>query len=231
MTRFITYISVFLLLSTLSVSQTRVIKPVKKKYPKTTNFGIGVGVTRSVIYLNRNVKENNDARGYSFSLIYGGSNIVRASIEYTHYRAVSIEPTWYDIKASTIEANIHVIARFKKTNAFFYPLAGISYNMFSGFFTGRDDFLNLSEKYPVNQVVTTNWAGLNIGTGYEHYIKPFSVFIDYKMRIGITTEKQLNIMDVCFTFGIRYNFKVPSIYKIFSGTRSRYFLDSEPVEK
>ncbi|MGZ6416829.1 MAG: hypothetical protein ACXVDW_21795, partial [Bacteroidia bacterium] len=65
----------------------------------------------------------------------------------------------------------------------------------------------------------------------EHYIKPFSFFVDYKMRVGESDKKQLNIMDVCFTLGIRCNFIVPSIYKIFRGTRSRYFLDTENVEK
>gem|GEM_PF-6814592 len=32
-------------------------------------------------------------------------------------------------------------------------------------------------------------------------------------------------MDVCFTAGIRYNFKVPSVYKLFKGTKSRYMLN------
>jgi hypothetical protein len=223
--------NILLILAAISAaSQTRVIKPAKKQYPKTTNFGIGAGVTRSVIYLNRNVKEDNDARGYNFSLIYGGSSLLRGSLEYTHYRSISIEPTWYNIKASTIEFNMHIIARFKKTNAFFYPLFGFSYNMFSGYFTGRNDFLNLRERYPVNTTVVTNWSGLNVGTGYEHYIRPVSIFIDYKMRIGFAERRNLNIMDVCFSVGIRYNLKVPSIYKLFSGTRSRYLLDTEQAQ-
>jgi hypothetical protein len=218
------------MMATCAYAQTRVVKPVKKQYPKTTNFGIGAGLTRSVVYLNRNVKEDNDARGYSFSLIYGGSNLLRASLEYTHYQTINIEPTWFNIKAKAIELNIHVIARFKKTNAFFYPLAGISYNMFSGYFTGREDYLNLSQKYPANRTVSTNWTGVNLGTGYEHFIKPISIFVDYKMRIGIADGRDLNIMDVCFSAGLRYNLKVPSIYKLVSGTRSRYLLDKEPAQ-
>jgi hypothetical protein len=194
-------------------------------------LGIGGALTRSVIYLNRNVKENNDARGYSFSIVYGGSKLLRTSIEYTHYRKLSIEPTWYDIKASTIEANVHILARFKKSKSFFYPLFGVSYNMFSGYFTGRNDFLNLSERYQVNKNINTNWVGLNVGSGYEFNIKPLSFFLDYKMRVGLSERKHLNIMDVCFTFGMRYNLKVPSIYKIFSGTRSRYLLDTEKAEE
>ncbi|MCW3078437.1 MAG: hypothetical protein JWO32_3046 [Bacteroidetes bacterium] len=118
MARIIRYI-LLVLFSATAVAQTRVIKPVKKAYSKTTNFGIGAGYTNSVLFLNRNVKENNDARGFTFSLIYGGARILRTSIEYTHYQSIDIEPTWYNIKAGAVEANIHVIARFKKTNAFF----------------------------------------------------------------------------------------------------------------
>lgn len=211
-------------------AQVRVIKPVKKSYPKKTNFGIGGGLTRSVLYLNRNVKENNDATGYSVAMIYGGARIARVSVEYTHYKSINIEPTWYNIKASTVEANVHIIARFKKTNAFFYPLFGLSYNMFSGYFTGRNDFMNLSEKYKINSVASSNWLGLNVGTGYEHYFGPVSAFLDYKMRVGESGKRQLNIMDVCISAGLRYNLKVPSIYKIFSGTKNRYFLDSEKTD-
>lgn len=226
---FLKHILIFIVLlwTATSQAQTRVIKPVKKTYPKSTNFGIGGGLTRSVLYLNRNVKENNDATGYSLALIYGGARIARVSVEYTHYKAIDIEPTWYNIKASTFEANVHIIARFKKTKAFFYPLAGLSYNMFSGYFTGRNDFMNLTEKYKTNAVAYSNWLGLNIGTGYEQYFGPVSVFIDYKMRVGRSDFRQLNIMDVCFSFGARYNLKVPSVYRIFKGTKSRYFLDTE----
>jgi hypothetical protein len=224
------FILAFLLLSASFYSQTRVIKPAKKTYPKTTNLGISAGVTRSLVYLNRNVKENNDATGYSFGLIYGGSRLTRVTVEYTHYKELNIQPTWIGIRASCIEANVHAIARFKNVKAYFYPMAGLSYNMFSGYFTGRNDFLNLSQRYPINQVVSTNWTGLNVGTGYEHHIKKISLYVEYKMKVGLAEKKNLNIMDVCFGFGIRYNLRVPSVYKIFSGTRSRYFLDKEDAE-
>jgi hypothetical protein len=209
-------------------AQTRIIKPVKT-YPKKTNLAFSVGRTRSVLFLSRNVKENNDAKGFSFSAIYGGSKILRVSLEYTMYKQINIEPTWFNIQANTIEANVHVLARVKNTKALFYPLFGLSYNHFSGFFTGRNDFINLAEKYKINSVVTTNWLGLNVGTGYEQYIGPVSFFIDYKMRVGAYDgkEQHVNITDVCISFGLRYNIKAPSIYKIFRGTKNRYFLDTD----
>lgn len=212
-------------------AQTRVARPVKpeKKHPSKSNLSFGVGLNRSVLFLTRNVKENNDANGNTFHLTYDISRIMRASIEYTQYRPINIEPTWYDIKANSIEANVHFLAKFKNTKALFYPMAGISYNHFSGYFTGRNDFMGLSKKYPTNSVVVTNWVGINVGTGYEHFIGPVSFFMDYKMRVGYNNGKnyELNIMDVCFGLGIKYNLKVPSIYKIVSGTKNRYFLDAE----
>ncbi len=224
MVKFICYFLCLVVCGNSGVAQVKLVKPVKTR-AKTTNLAIGFGAAKSVLYLNRNVKENNDASGLQASLVYGGSNIFRFSFEYTFYRPINIAPTWYDIKASTFEANMHVIARFKNTDAIFYPLIGISYNTFSGFFTGKNDFLNLVNKYKPNQRAVTQWLGVNIGTGYELFLKRVSFFLDYKMRVGFTDgKKQLNIVDVCFGGGIRYNLKAPSIYKLFRGTRSRYLL-------
>ncbi len=225
MTKYTTYTLLLVLFSHFIFSQVRIVKPVKTR-PTTTNFAFGFGAARSVLFLNRNVKENNDANGLQASLIYGGSNIFRFSLEYTHYKQINIDPTWYNIKASTMEANMHIIARFKNTDAFFYPLIGLSYNTFSGYFTGKNDFLNLSDKYKINQTALTQWLGVNIGTGYELFFKKISVFLDYKMRVGFADGKhQLNIMDVCFSTGLRYNLKAPSIYKLFKGPRNRYLLN------
>jgi hypothetical protein len=225
MTVSIKYFLAFIFASSLLCGQVKIIKPVKT-HAKTTNFAIGIGAAKSVLFLNRNVKENNDANGLQASLIYGGSNIFRFSLEYTRYQSINIAPTWYDIKANTIEANMHIMARFKNTDAIFYPLFGLSYNSFSGYFTGKNDFLNIADKHKPNQTVVTKWLGVNIGTGYEIYFKKVSLFIDYKMRVGYADgKKQLNIMDVCFSAGLRYNLKVPSVYQLFRGTRSRYLID------
>jgi hypothetical protein len=223
------YLFITLFLSGIALSQTRVAKPVKKSYPKKTNLSVGTGFTRSVLFLSRNVKENNDVTGNSFYVSYGGARLIRVSAECTFYRPIDIAPTWYNIKASSLEANVHFMARFQNSKAYFYPLLGLSYNHFQGFFTGRNDFMALSDRYAVNSTITTNWLGLNIGTGYEHYFGPFSVFADYKMRVGANDGKdhQINIMDVCFGLGARYNIRVPSVYKLFSGTKSRYFLDTD----
>jgi len=220
--------SMFFLFCYTLMAQPRMVKP-RKSYPKRTNLAFGGSFTESVLFLSRNVKDNNNAKGYSFSAIYGGAKILRASIEYTYYRPINIEPTWYNINASTIEVNAHVLAKVKNSSALFYPLIGLSYNQFRGFFTGRNDFQNLREKYKANSTVTTNWLGLNIGTGYEQYFGPVSFFIDYKMRVGVNDgpDRRLNIMDVCIGFGLRYNLKVPSFYKIFSTTKGRYFLDTD----
>ena len=52
------------------------------------------------------------------------------------------------------------------------------------------------------------------------------------MRVGKSDfQNPLNIMDGCFSFGLRYNLTVPSVYKIFRGTKSRYLLDSKTADK
>ncbi|MDO9001429.1 MAG: hypothetical protein Q7W45_16810 [Bacteroidota bacterium] len=225
------YIIFFISIAQNAFCQVKTVKPVKT-HSRKTNLGIGGGVTKSVLFLTRNVKENNDAFGFNGSFIYGGENIFRGSLEYTYYRKIDIQPTWFNIKAYTIEANVHVLARFKKTKSYFYPLFGLSYNSFSGFFTGKDDFLKLSDKYKTNEIAKTNWLGFNVGAGYEHYFKQISVFGEYKMRVGKSDgQLQINIMDVCFSCGLRYNIRVPSIYKIFSGTKSRYLLESKEGKK
>jgi hypothetical protein len=229
MFRLILYIIFSFFLIQSYFCQVRTVKPIKT-HSRTTNLAIGGGLTRSVLFLSRNIKQNNDAIGYNGSVTYG-KKLFRGSLEYTYYRKIDIQPTWYDIKAQTIEANMHLLARFKKTKAYFYPIAGLSYNMFSGYFTGVNDFLYLSNKYKKNEIARTNWLGFNIGAGYEQFIKQVSVFGEYKMRIGKSDfENPLNIMDLCFSFGIRYNLKVPSIYRLVNGTKSRYLLEPKDQE-
>ncbi|MBA2613683.1 MAG: hypothetical protein H0U95_17100 [Bacteroidetes bacterium] len=177
------------------------------------------------------MKDNNDAIGYHGSVLYGGSKLLRGSLEYTYYRKINIEPTWYNIKASTIEFNIHIMTKFKKSKTYFYPLVGLSYNSFSGYFTGKDDFQNLHDKYQKNQIAVTKWIGVNVGAGFEKYfIKRASVYGEYKMRVGNSQEKQINIMDVCFSIGVRGYLRVPSIYKLVSTTKSRYPFESKEPE-
>jgi hypothetical protein len=216
----------FIFITVFLNAQVRIVKPIKAAPAKKTNLGIGVGPSRSVLYLGRNVKANNDATGLNATLVYGGHKLMRGSLEFTLYRPINIEPTWYNINSSSIEFNTHFIARMKEGKAVFYPIFGISYNIFSGFYTGVNDYMNLTRLYQKNQRVETRWWGLNVGTGFERYFKKVSVFVDYKMRVGVSEgNNQLSIQDVCFSGGLRFNLKAPTLNKIFRGTRSRYLLN------
>jgi hypothetical protein len=205
------FVLIFLSFYFLSAGQHVVVKPVKKE-SKTTNLSFCAGLTRSVLFLSRNIKEDNDATGHTAQLLYGGHRLLRVSLEFTNYKSINIEPTWYNIRASTLESNLHIIAKFNDANLYFYPQVGLSFNHFSGFFTGKNDFMGYRMKYPENSVVATNWFGLNVGTGIEYFIKRFSIFGDYKMRMGYYNgfDYQVNIMDVCMSAGIRYTIKVPA---------------------
>lgn len=226
--RLIFLLSFFMLFACLqSKAQLKVIKPVGKKYDNA-NYSFGYGRARSVLYTNRNVKANNDARGHHLTFVYGSSRSYRFTGEYTYYSLKDIAPTWYDIKATVIEVNVHYLARLTGTKAFFYPLFGVSYNVFKGYFTGKSDFLNLSAVYGTNKDVVSRWPGLNVGTGFEVYRKPFSIYGDYKMRVGVSKGTEVvNVQDVCFTIGLRYTFRRPVIGKIFQGTRKRYFINDQ----
>ncbi len=194
--------------------------PTSKDY--TVN--LGAGASKSVLYLNRNVKEQNDAIGLQTSALFYGPSQFRYAVEYTRYKSINIAPTWLDIKAYSVESNMQLMFKVKEGDAFFYPQFGISYNVFSGYFTGTQDFMNLSLLYPANSVVVNRWIGLNTGVGYERCFDRFSLFLDYKMRTGFTESKKLNIMDVCITGGLRYQVYAGPLRQIFRGTRSRYLL-------
>ena len=208
-------------------AQLKVVKKPGKKYANA-NYSFGYGRARSVLYTNRNVKANNDARGHHFTFLYGSSSRYRFCAEYTHYTLKDIAPTWYNVKANVFEVNVHYMARISGSKSYFFPIVGLSYNVFKGYFTGKNDFLNLEAVYGSNKSVVSRWTGLNVGTGFEIYRKPFSIYGDYKMRVGVSAGTEpVNVQDVCFTIGIRYTFRRPIIGKIFQGTRKRYFLNEQ----
>jgi hypothetical protein len=220
------YVLFFLSVSILSNAQVRHLKPVVT-HPKSTNFALGAGLTSSVLFLSRNIKDDNNVMGFNFSVVYGGSKLIRVCAEYTAYKTINIDPTWFTVKANTIEVNGHVLAWLNDKKGFFYPIGGLSINKFSGFFTGVNDFQNLSGRYSTNSMVINHWLGVNTGVGFERYFRPFSFFAEFKMRTSLEDRKRLNIIDVCYSAGFRFNVRVPSVYRLYSGTRSRYLLDTK----
>jgi len=223
------YIFLVIICPAFFKSQVRVIRPLITR-PTTSKLGIGVGMANSVVFLTRNTSEKNNALGLVTALTYGISKLYRVDVSYTYYNSIDIVPTWFRIKANTIEANLHVMFK-SKGSLYFYPLFGLSYNVFRGYFTGKDDYLNLASIYQKNQNVTSRWLGVNTGIGMEYVVKPIVFFAGFKMRVGIPERgRGLDILDVCYTFGIRYNFVVPSIYSLFQGTRKRYFLEKPDVD-
>lgn len=217
----------FFLYVSIIQAQVKIIKPLKVK-KKETNFGISAGLVQSVIYLSRNVNNKNDARGLNVSINYDQGNFFRLIAEYSQFNKMTIEPTWSDIKAKTIELNAAFIAKTSDRKFYFYPITGFSYNTFSGYYTGIRDYLNLSSLYEKNTFVISNWIGVNVGCGLDFNFQPFSIFANYKMRIGNTEGyNEKNIQDVSIALGLRYNIKGATLYKLFRGTRSRYTLKTK----
>lgn len=194
-------------------------KKLEKEKPYT-RWSLKAGGNISVIYLARNIKEKNNEPGYCGGLTYEVNNFVRVSCLYTRFKPINIEPTWLDIKANTYESNMELLARFPNQKTLLYPFVGLSFNTYTGFFTGESDYLNLREYYPINSIVKNEWIGLNFGTGIEHTFGIFGLFLDYRMRVG-RQEKAFNIMDVCYTGGVKVRFPYGKIAKRLSPASSR----------
>lgn len=228
------YVAVFLAASsTIAFSQTHKTKPkpikeppAKKKLFKEegkTNFQFGAGIMSSVVYLSRNINEGNDARGWTVMASYGGDKLFRVSAQYTQYFPINIEPTWYNVRANTVESNLEWMVYFKNKKSILFPIVGLSYNTFKGYFTGSNDYLNLKSVYKTNTTISDSWLGLNVGTGFEHAFGPVVLFMDYKMRIGKMEERfSFTIMDVCYSGGVRLKLWVPTLKKLRLGLNDKY---------
>lgn len=203
---------------------TRSISPSpKNKEMQFTRWGLKAGVNIGVLYLGRNTKEKNNEPGFCGGVTYEANNFIRMSALYSHFRPVNILPTWQNIKANTYEINLEIIARFPNKKTLLYPFVGLSYNIFSGYFTGQKDYLNLKNYYTINSTVTNNWLGINLGTGLEHNFGIVGLYIDYRMRVG-KEEKAFNIMDVCYTAGIKVRFPYGKFAKKYLGINNRYHI-------
>lgn len=199
--------------------------PAPKRNLKETTYtklSMKAGGSFSVIYLARNIKDNNTEPGYCGGLIYEVNNFVRVAGLYTYFKPIDIEPTWYDVKASTIEANMEVLAKFPNKKTLLYPFFGFSYNTYKGYFTGQNDYLHLSQTYQPNSIIKNHWLGFNLGTGIEHNFGIIGLFIDYRMRVG-KHEKAINIMDVCYTGGLKIRFPYGRLAKAMSPRTSDRF--------
>ena len=198
------------------------ITPLKKdKTPSFTRWSLKAGANLSVIYLARNTKEKNNEPGYCGGLTYEANDFIRISTLYTRFQPTNIKPTWLDVRASSYEMNLEIIAKFPNKKTLLYPFVGLSYNTYRGFFTGESDYLGLREYYKVNSVVKNQWLGLNLGTGLEHNFGILGLFVDYRMRVG-KEDQVFNIMDVCYTAGLKITFPYGKLAKTLANPNDRF---------
>lgn len=225
---------VFLIMLATSFFAQKKVKaaPVKFVAPKKeSNFGIGFGLNSSVIYLPRSSSNSNGAAGRSLICTYDKGNYLRFTFEYNKFQSPDFAPTWYNVQASSFESNVQYITRFMDGHGFLYPMAGLSYNLFKGYFTGKNDYLNLRALHQENTTVTSNWLGLNVGVGYDYKFRNSAIFMMYKIRIGYTEGyNQCNIQDICFSVGYRIHMDETLFKKIFLGPRSRYALPKSKLK-
>ncbi len=200
----------FAIAQTRPTPKTSTVTPKPVKPPKEIRYlkwSVKAGANLSVVYLARNVKDDNNAPGICGGVNFEVNNFIRVSTLFTRFRPINIEPTWLNVKANTYEMNLEAVARFPNKKTLLYPFVGLSYNTYTGFFTGQSDYLNLKEYYQANSTVRNKWLGVNFGTGLEHNFGMLGLFVDYRMRVG-KQEKGIgiNIMDVCYTGGLKLRF-------------------------
>lgn len=196
-------------------------KSSKQNEKEFSKISVKAGVNISVIYLARNIKEKNNEPGYCAGLLYDINGFVRLSGLYTRFQPINIEPTWYNVRANTFELNMELIAKFPNKKTLLYPFIGLSYNTYKGFFTGQQDYLNLLEYYKANSTIVNRWLGVNVGIGMEHNFGTLGLFVDYRMRVG-KQEKAFNIMDVCYTGGLKVRFPYGKVAKSIAHPNDRF---------
>jgi hypothetical protein len=193
---------------------------IEKERPYT-RLSLKAGANISVIYLARNTKEKNNEPGFCAGITYEVNDFIRVSSLITSFRPINIKPTWLNVKANTYELNMEILAKFPNKKTLLYPFVGLSYNTFSGYFTGELDYLNLREYYPINSTIKNKWLGLNLGTGLEHNFGIIGLFLDYRMRVG-KQDNVFNIMDVCYTGGVKVRFPYGKLAKKLANPNDRF---------
>lgn len=220
------FVRFFLLFSSIQLfSQESNFKEQRLTDKHLFELGFAGGLSKSVVFLTRNINEFNDAYGLYLQLSFNRpKKLIRNEISFTNYSKIQIEPTWKDVKSWTFEHNVNFMARFVKTEAFLFPTVGWCLSRYEGFFTGISDVQGLRAKFQPYTIVRQYWFGLNFGVGAEKVFYPFSIGMYYKMRIsnGDLVDK-LSIVDVCYHFFAKYYFK-RIISKKYLGPRGRYIL-------
>lgn len=179
----------------------------KKKETYYKKWSVKVGGNLNAIFLSFDTKEQKNKPGICAGLSYKINNFVRVSSLYSHFNPINTEPTRVNVKANTYEMNLEIMTYFPNKKTLVYPFAGISFNTSKSTFTGVNDNLNLKNSYTINSTIQNQWVGLNVGAGIEHNFGIIGLFVDYRMRFG-KQEKVFNILEVCYTAGIKL--RIPS---------------------
>ena len=169
-------------------------------------YFIGAGASLSTINMNRE-PEGHARRGMNFKAGIKFSPVFRITSEYTNQFAYSIEPAWKLIHSQSYELSANLLANLVDANASFYTITGLSFQHWRGHFTGVDHYFQLVDLGRTPKDFSTNWGSVIVGCGFEKIIDRFSFFAEFKYRISKKQENvPLNIIDACYTTGLKYSF-------------------------
>lgn len=169
-------------------------------------FVLGYGRVNSVVYMSRNVDVENAVTGNAYSILYTFTDIFRGELLFQHFKSFDMLPTWKHVKAHALEINVMFMARTASGSVLFYPLAGLSWNRFNSFYTGIQDYTQMRKYSKPLTTYNSNWMGFNTGVGVSYCVGPCELSLQYKMRIGQTSQmNDFNIQDVQFSIFAFYN--------------------------
>ena len=169
-------------------------------------YFIGGGLSFSTININKDM-EGHARCGLNLKAGMKFSPVCRITSEFTNQFSYNIEPSWKHINSQSYELNANFLANLEGADASFYTITGISYQRWSGDFTGINHFYHLIDLGTTPKTYSYSWGSFIAGCGFEKKLNEFSLFGEFKYRIS---KKQvnvpLNIIDAGYTIGLKYIF-------------------------
>lgn len=206
------YLILLLLLSGIFISNSMVAQTLYSNtggttYTKKVKFYLAGGTTFSVLDIER---EGSDKPRNCFNvracLLLNNKFRVLAETAWHRY---DLSPTWTNIQWNNFEIDFHYIGHFEESSTGIYLLTGIGVQNWSGLFTGVNDYNRVGETVEPNTRHGYTWGTLNAGCGVEKDFDKIGIFGEFKLR-GRKKNffTPVNIIDVVYTVGVRYNFNL-----------------------
>lgn len=177
---------------------------ISKKIPKKngTVFYIGAGGLYSSVNVFRNQKDYTYHPGVTTRLYCETPYRLNGDMEYSFMPFFDLPPTWYNLRCSSFDINLHFQAVIVGEHSQFYTVTGISVQQWKGLYTGQNDFSLLRNKLPPNTIYKAKYFGANIGCGGEWDLGDVYLFLEFKYRLS-NTDAGFGLSDAIYSAGLK----------------------------